>query len=134
MDSCWWLCSPMSDTENFSQYRVAAVYFNGTVSSFKGFEAYRTNGVRPALKLNQSAVSFDSNTNTFSVKQSTPVTVTFKVENGSWNDGTTTDQTVTLTGYEGDPLKLTAEQIPAVGEKPDEGYEAGSWNPEEPDT
>ena len=37
-------------------------------------------------------------------------TVIFKVENGTWNDGTTEDKTVTLSGYEGDELKLTAEQ------------------------
>lgn len=59
-------------------------------------------------------------------------TVTFKVENGSWNDGegeaATADRTVILTGKEGDVLKLTAEQIPAVGDKPGEGYKAGAWN------
>ena len=59
-------------------------------------------------------------------------TVTFKVENGSWNDGegeaATADRTVILTGKEGDVLKLTAEQIPAVGDKPGEGYKAGAWD------
>ena len=55
-------------------------------------------------------------------------TVTFKVVNGSWNDETTADKTVTLTGYEGDTLKLTADQIPAVGTKPNVAYKAGSWD------
>jgi hypothetical protein len=56
-------------------------------------------------------------------------TVTFKVVNGSWDDETTADKTVTLTGYEGDTLKLTADQIPAVGSKPkDNTCRAGSWD------
>ena len=55
-------------------------------------------------------------------------TVTFKVVNGSWNDETTTDKTVTLTGYEGDTLKLASNQIPAVGSKPSDTYKAGSWD------
>ena len=55
-------------------------------------------------------------------------TVIFKVINGSWNDGTTDDKTVTLTGYEGETLKLIAEQIPAVGGKPNDTYKTGSWD------
>ena len=55
-------------------------------------------------------------------------TVTFKVVNGKWNDETTADKTVTLTGYEGDTLKLAANQIPAVGTKPNDTYKAGSWD------
>lgn len=54
--------------------------------------------------------------------------VTFKVVNGSWDDGTAADKTVTLTGFEGDTLKLTADRIPAVGSKPGEGYQSGSWD------
>ncbi|MBQ3335606.1 MAG: carbohydrate-binding domain-containing protein [Eubacteriaceae bacterium] len=65
-------------------------------------------------------------------------TVTFKVEHGAWDDGTTEDKTVTLTGYEGDTLKLKQDQIPAVGEKPDKRYTAGNWdtvpNPDTPIT
>ncbi len=59
-------------------------------------------------------------------------TVTFKVVNGKWNEGegdaATADKTVTLTGHDGDTLKLTADQIPAVGSKPNDNYKAGSWN------
>uniref|UniRef100_I5AQ28 DUF5648 domain-containing protein n=1 Tax=Eubacterium cellulosolvens (strain ATCC 43171 / JCM 9499 / 6) TaxID=633697 RepID=I5AQ28_EUBC6 len=59
-------------------------------------------------------------------------TVTFKVVNGSWNEGegdaATEDKTVTLNGYEGYPLKLTADQIPAVGNKPNDGCKVGSWD------
>ena len=67
-------------------------------------------------------------TYTYAQKDSISQTVTFKVVNGSWNDETTTDKTVTLTGYEGDTLKLTADQIPAVGSKPNDTYKAGSWD------
>ena len=55
-------------------------------------------------------------------------TVTFNVENGSWNNGVSDAQTVTLTGYEGDTLTLAASQIPAVGSNPDATYKAGSWD------
>ncbi|SFN61408.1 hypothetical protein SAMN04487831_102155 [Pseudobutyrivibrio sp. UC1225] len=67
-------------------------------------------------------------TYTFTEQQSISQTVTFKVVNGSWDDGTTADKIVTLTGNEGDTLKLTTEQIPAVGTKPNDGYKAGSWD------
>ena len=53
------------------------------------------------------------------------VNVTFKVVGGSWDDGFTTDKTVTLNKG----LKLTADQIPAVGTKPsDKTYRTGSWD------
>ena len=67
-------------------------------------------------------------TYTYSQKDSISQTVTFKVVNGKWNDETTVDKTVTLTGYEGDTLKLAANQIPAVGTKPNTNYKAGSWD------
>ncbi len=67
-------------------------------------------------------------TYTYAQKDSISQTVTFKVVNGSWNDETTTDKTVTLTGYEGDTLKLVADQIPTVGTKPNDTYKAGSWD------
>ena len=55
-------------------------------------------------------------------------TVTFKVVNGSWDDMTTNNKTVTLTGDKGDTLKLAANQIPTVGTKPNANYKAGSWD------
>ena len=67
-------------------------------------------------------------TYTYAQKDSISQTVTFKVANGKWDDGTTADKTVTLTGYEGDTLKLAAADIPAVGSKPSDTYKAGSWN------
>lgn len=54
--------------------------------------------------------------------------VVFKVVNGSWDDGNTSDKSVKLSGMEGDTLKLSSGQIPAVGTKPNEGYKAGSWD------
>ena len=54
--------------------------------------------------------------------------VVFKVVNGSWDDGNTSDKSVTLSGVEGDTLKLSSGQIPAVGTKPNSGYKAGSWD------
>ena len=66
------------------------------------------------------------------IKEFISFTVTFKVVNGSWNEGegdaATADKTVTLTGHDGDSLKLAADQIPAVGTKPNDTYKAGSWD------
>ena len=67
-------------------------------------------------------------TYTYAKKDSVSKTVIFKVVNGSWDNGTTADKKVTLTGYVGDKLKLAADQIPAVGSKPGDTYKAGSWN------
>ena len=53
--------------------------------------------------------------------------VTFKVVNGKWDDNTGEDKTVQVTGKEG-AVKLSANQIPAVGSKADTHYEAGAWN------
>ena len=53
--------------------------------------------------------------------------VTFTVVNGAWDDGTTEDKTVILTGKKGDTLKLSKKDIPAVGNKPAKNYKAGSW-------
>ena len=55
-------------------------------------------------------------------------TVTFVVKNGSWDDGTAGNRSVVLEGVEGDTLKLSADQIPAVGTKPNANYKAGSWD------
>ena len=49
-------------------------------------------------------------TYTYSARGTVSYTVTFQVVNGAWNDETTADQVVTLNGYEGDELKLTAEE------------------------
>lgn len=57
-------------------------------------------------------------------------TVTFKVKNGSWNDGTSTEKKVTLSRCDNEDkaLVLQPDDIPAVGNKPANGYKAGSWD------
>ncbi len=55
------------------------------------------------------------------------ITVTFKVENGSWEDGTSDEKAVIVTEQNG--FMLTADQIPAVGKNPcDNTYRAGTWD------
>ena len=54
--------------------------------------------------------------------------VTFKVVNGSWNDGTTEDKTVTVYEYEGKKARLTGSDIPAVGNRPNDKYMEGKWD------
>ena len=60
--------------------------------------------------------------------------VTFKVVNGKWNDHDNSDNIVVYVNAkdkDGKTLdsKLTATQIPAVGDKPNSGYRAsGSWD------
>ena len=61
--------------------------------------------------------------------------VTFDVVNGAWNDGTEVQKEAVVTLYAADGTTwdkngtgyLRAEQIPAAGEKPDIGYQEGSW-------
>ena len=54
--------------------------------------------------------------------------VTFKVKDGAWNDGSKEDKTVILSGNDGEALKLSSDQIPEVGDKPNSGYKAGNWD------
>jgi len=53
--------------------------------------------------------------------------VTFEVVNGAWDDGTTEDRIVMLTGADYYSLKLTEDQIPTGGSKPGKGYWTGKW-------
>ena len=60
-------------------------------------------------------------------------TATYKVENGTWSDGTTEDKTevVTLLNDDGNWSESgtgTLQHKPEVGNCPAEGYEEGSWN------
>ena len=61
-DNAWWLCSPGGNASS-----AACVY--GGIGSVDGTggRVKRTIGVRPALKLDLSKVTFDSETNTFTV-------------------------------------------------------------------
>ncbi len=83
----------------------------------------------------ETAISGDPTfTYTYTKKEAISATVTFEVVNGFWDDGTDEKKTVVLNGYEGDVLKLSAEQIPKVGSKPaDNTYKPGGWDPV-PDT
>jgi len=54
--------------------------------------------------------------------------VTFIVVNGAWNDQTSDDKEITLTGYEGETLRLDGNDIPGVGNAPAKGYQPGSWD------
>nr|MCR4923373.1 InlB B-repeat-containing protein [Lachnospiraceae bacterium] len=55
------------------------------------------------------------------------VNVTFKVIDGSWDDGTKNDKTIAVKGIEGE-IRLSSDQIPAVGTKADDGYDKGYWD------
>ena len=83
----------------------------------------------------ETAISGDPTfTYTYTKKEAISATVTFEVVNGFWDDGTDEKKTIVLNGYEGDVLKLSAEQIPKVGSKPaDNTYKPGGWDPV-PDT
>lgn len=56
--------------------------------------------------------------------------VTFKVRNGSWNNGSKNDIGKTLSRWEDEDLALVLGDgdIPPVGNNPDNGYSAGSWD------
>ena len=86
------------------------------------------------IRVKASGTALASGNQTVTINSIISVTVTFKVVNGSWNEGegeaATADKTVTLTGNVGDALKLSADQIPAVGNRPSETYKTGSWNTE----
>ena len=78
----WWLCSRSTNAG-----RAACVYGgSGSVSGY-GYGVNDTLGVRPALKLDLSMVSFDSATNTFSLAEeaTTTTTVVWSSETGSFD-------------------------------------------------
>ena len=62
--------------------------------------------------------------------------LTFKVVNGEWNDGANADRVAyvpfkdnkTGEAYEDEDVVVPVTRIPAVGEKPNSGYHAGSWD------
>ncbi|SDJ64949.1 Listeria/Bacterioides repeat-containing protein [Lachnospiraceae bacterium G41] len=56
--------------------------------------------------------------------------VTFKVDNGTWNDGTTKDKVILLKRKAGEIklLRVDSSAIPEVGNKPYFKYKAGKWD------
>jgi hypothetical protein len=103
-------------------------------------EGYRFGGWDPEVSQTIDPSQADEDnviTYTAVWKKLITVDVTFKVVNGSWDDKSgdeaKADITVTLSGIEGEDLKLAEDQIPGVGNTPDPGFKAGDWNPT-PDT
>lgn len=64
----------------------------------------------------------------FQPVKKTSATVTFHVVNGNWNNGKSDDISLVYRAVEGVLMELKASDIPGAGEKPEEGYEAGSWD------
>ena len=54
--------------------------------------------------------------------------VSFKVVNGSWNDGSAEDKALELSGKAGEELVVKKADVPAAGSKPASGYKAGAWD------
>ncbi|WP_034443523.1 InlB B-repeat-containing protein [Butyrivibrio sp. AE2032] len=71
-----------------------------------------------------------SNTMTAHAVSRIDVNFTFKVVHGSWSDGTKADKVVNLWRYDNEDKSLTLNpsDIPSVGDMPDTGYSAGSWD------
>ncbi len=63
-------------------------------------------------------------------KKKVSANVVFKVKNGSWNDGTSSDITVVLSKDDDEDLALILDnsQIPSVGNKPAKGHKEGGWD------
>jgi len=101
--------------------------FTGTPLVGEAIVTDTSKAVRPALKLNLARVNFDAAAKTFTLMAPVERTVTFRVVNGAWNDGTDADKTVRLSGY-ADEMVLGEASIPAVGNNPGSGYKAGSWD------
>ena len=71
--------------------------------------------------------TFDGTPDKYQVK------VTYKVANGAWNDESIDNVVTYLKKYKdgimaADGIATLGDTIPAVGDKPATGYEAGSWN------
>ena len=56
--------------------------------------------------------------------------VLFSVANGCWDDGTSADKTVLLSSEDYSGVSLSPDDIPAVGNNPDEFNQPGEWDVE----
>lgn len=81
-----------------------------------------------AVRVKPSGTVLASENQTLTVKRYIAPSVTFRVVGGAWADGTTGEKTVTLSGHEGDVLRLSESQIPKVGANPSYGHREGSWD------
>ena len=108
--------------------------WNGNTYTYSNLEIYEEKVYEYTYDVSETAIpsGYSSSKNGYdftNTGNAVSCTVSFKVINGSWDDETTADKTVTLTGYEGDTLRLAADKIPAVGNKPkDNTYKAGRWD------
>ena len=80
------------------------------------------------LSLEGNICLTDNNLQLVIEENTTTHTVTYKVLNGKWNDGTTADKEEQVI----DQGNLV--NIPDVGSKPSSGYKAGSWSQPAPDS
>ena len=75
---------------------------------------------------NEESTSGDGISDKYQVK------IVYKVQNGTWDDGTSKNkkQIINLYDKDGNPAENGTGKItiPQVGNKPDEGYKEGSWN------
>ena len=80
---------------------------------------------------NEESTSGDGISDKYQVK------IVYKVQNGTWDDGTSEDkkQIINLYDKDGNPAENGTGKItiPQVGNKPAEGYSKGSWNAEIPE-
>ena len=110
----WWLRSPGEDDDD-----AAHVYGSNGLVDDSGNFVYSAYGVRPALKLDLSKVTFNSTTKTFSLIPS--YVVTYKVVNGTWSDDSTADKTETV-------LSGSKPANVPTGMKASSGYTGGAWD------
>ena len=98
---------------------------------------YKVEGVIDGSDVNITFVWYEDQTGPDGTSDKIPdqcqVEVTFAVENGTWNDGTSEPVTrfLTLTDAEGNPSVdgSAVAAVPEAGQFPAEGYTEGSWNP-----
>ena len=98
---------------------------------------YKVEGVIDGSDVNITFVWYEDQTGPDGTSDKIPdqcqIEVTFAVENGTWNDGTSEPVTrfLTLTDAEGNPSVdgSAVAGVPEAGGKPDSGYIAGSWSP-----
>ena len=95
------------------------------------FVPAKENGVYEA---DEYTANFETSTDGDDIPDKYQVSVTYKVKNGKWDDGTADDKTEKVTlldsaGHYDENVEVPLADIPAVGNKANTGYEAGSWDP-----
>ena len=134
-----------ADTEKNSA--VAGTVITATPKNYDGYvlnphaEGYLASGTVvktedgtvPALTLK---LFYDPDANGNEIPDSWEYRLTFKVVNGSWNDGGNADIVVyvqfkdqkTGEAFKDEAVVVPVTRIPAVGDKPNSGYHAGAWD------